>query len=415
MKNKFLLSAMFLIFFIGLYIPASYSQNPCPGIPTIDYAGKTYNTVAIGDQCWLKENLDVGTMILGSQYPSNNGIIEKYCYNNDLANCSTYGGFYPWDEAMQYINTAAAQGICPAGWHIPTYSELQTLATTLSNNSNALKAVGQGTDGGAGTNTSGFSALLAGYCNYLSPYFANLGYLTYFWSSTEDGAFAYIMSLYYSDSNFDFYEAGTALRYSVRCLNDNYPSPVELGLFIAVPNGRTVQLNWETKTEKNSDKFNVERKTIGNDWGLIGSVKAAVLSNSPKQYSYIDKNLQSGKYQYRLKMIDNDGTFEYSKVIETEVTTPKNFELSQNFPNPWNPSTKINYNLPFDSKVTLEVYNITGERISQLVNEEQSAGYYSVDFGSSKLSSGVYFYRITALDKVIGNNFSAIKKMILIK
>ena len=114
-------------------------------------------------------------------------------------------------------------------------------------------------------------------------------------------------------------------------------------------------------------------------------------------------------------MIDNDGTFEYSKVIETEVTTPKNFELSQNFPNPWNPSTKINYNLPFDSKVTLEVYNITGERISQLVNEEQSAGYYSVDFGSSKLSSGVYFYRITALDKVIGNNFSAIKKMILIK
>jgi photosystem II stability/assembly factor-like uncharacterized protein len=190
--------------------------------------------------------------------------------------------------------------------------------------------------------------------------------------------------------------------------------PVELSSFASIVMGRDVSLNWETKTE-NSDKFNIERKTIGTDWGLIGSVKAPVLNNSPKQYSFTDKNLQSGKYQYRLKMIDNDGTFEYSNVIETEVTTPKNFELSQNFPNPWNPTTKINYNLPNDSRVTLEVYNITGARVSQLVNEEQSAGYYSVDFGSSNLSSGVYFYRITAMDRATGNNFSAIKKMILLK
>ena len=156
----------------------------------------------------------------------------------------------------------------------------------------------------------------------------------------------------------------------------------------------------------------------GNDnliWTNVGSIKAAVLSNSPKQYSFLDKNLQSGKYQYRLKMIDNNGTFEYSKLIETEVVQPKNFELCQNYPNPFNPSTKINYSLPFDSKVNLEVYNITGERICELVNEEQSAGYYSVDFGSSRLSSGVYFYRITAVDKATGNNFSAIKKMILLK
>lgn len=196
---------------------------------------------------------------------------------------------------------------------------------------------------------------------------------------------------------------------------EDLPLPVELSSFVSNVNGRDINLNWATQTEKNSDKFNIERKTTGTDWGLIGSIKATVLSNSPKQYSYTDKNLQSGKYLYRLKMIDNDGTFEYSKVIETEVSVPKDFELSQNFPNPWNPSTKINYTVPSDSKVILEVYNITGERISQLVNEDQAAGYYSVGFGSSNLSSGVYFYRITTVDKATGNNFSAIKKMIMLK
>ena len=91
------------------------------------------------------------------------------------------------------------------------------------------------------------------------------------------------------------------------------------------------------------------------------------------------------------------------------------YSLSQNYPNPFNPSTKISYSLPSDSRVTLEVYNITGKRISQLVNQEQPAGNYSVDFGSSKLSSGIYFYRITAVNKANGNNFLAIKKMILLK
>jgi hypothetical protein len=193
--------------------------------------------------------------------------------------------------------------------------------------------------------------------------------------------------------------------------------PVELSSFTSVINGRNVQLSWGTKTEKNSNKFDVEKMNtaIGSSWVNVGSVKAAVLSNSPKQYSFTDKNLQAGKYQYRLKMIDNDGSFEYSKIVETEVATPKNFELSQNYPNPFNPSTRIDYQVPVDAKVILEVYNIAGQKVSELVNQEQSAGYYTVDFGSSKLSSGVYIYRIVASDKATGNNFSSIKKMMLLK
>jgi photosystem II stability/assembly factor-like uncharacterized protein len=195
--------------------------------------------------------------------------------------------------------------------------------------------------------------------------------------------------------------------------------PVELSSLTSVSSGRTIQLNWSTKTEKNSNKFNVERKTTTADWETTGSVKASALSNSSKQYSFTDNKLQSGKYQYRLKMIDNDGSFRYSNIIETDVALPKVFDLSQNYPNPFNPSTKINYTLPSDSKVTLEVYNLTGQKVVQLVSENQSAGYYTVDFNSSSikktLSSGVYFYRLNASGKLDGANFSSIKKMILIK
>src|SRR5664280_148529 len=178
-------------------------DRTCPGTPTVIYSGKTYNTVQIGTQCWLKENLDVGTMIDSMANPSNNGAIEKYCYGNNPANCTTYGGLYQWNEAMQYVTTEKAKGICPTGWHIPTYAELQTLSTAVGgryDGGNSLKAVGQGTGSGAGTNTSGFSALLAGLRVY-DGYFYNLGVYSTFWSSTEDIALGAIdLYLYHGDS-----------------------------------------------------------------------------------------------------------------------------------------------------------------------------------------------------------------------
>jgi hypothetical protein len=201
------------------------------------------------------------------------------------------------------------------------------------------------------------------------------------------------------------------------------PLPVELSSFATKIQGRNIQLNWQTKTEKNSNKFEIERMNSGGNinnsiWQSVGSVKAADLSNSTKQYSFTDNNLQKGKYQYRLKMIDNDGTFEYSNVVEADVALPNNFELSQNYPNPFNPTTRINYSLPFDSNVSLDIYNIVGEKVAQLVNQEQAAGYYSVDFNSSvvkSLSSGVYLYRIHAVNNSLGKDFSSIKKMIMLK
>ena len=411
-----------LLSLLFLFYSNSYCQKPCTALPTVVYEGKTYNTVRIGDQCWLKENLDVGKLVLGSVNQTNNDTIEKYCYNNIPANCTTYGGLYQWGEAVAYTNGASNEtspspafsgnirGICPPGWHIPTSAEFTILATTVGGNAYSLKEIGQD---GASTNTSGFSALLSGYRDiyYYNPNFFELDTSSNFWTSSETYSLTANYMFMYGDDNSIYQDPNLVKRlgFSVRCLYDEYPCPVELGLLTAVSNERTIRLNWETKTEKNSNKFDVERKAIGNDWGLVVSVKAAVLSNSPKQYSYTDKNLQSGKYQYRLKMIDNDGTFQYSSIVEAEVAVPQNYELNQNFPNPFNPNTVISYSLPLASYVKLIVYNTLGQAVKVLENGYQNAGSYSVNFNATELPSGTYYFKIEA------GQFSQIKKMMLLK
>ena len=186
----------------------------------IRYEGKTYNTVLIGEQCWLKENLDIGTMITG--WPDNNGVIEKYCYDNLPANCETYGGLYMWGEAMKYVTNEGAQGICPTGWHIPTEAQYLELITFVNNNGNELKREDQGNGSGQGTNTSGFSGLLAGGKGYSGgPYYA-LGEWGSFWMSKGNtSSYAYTMQLM-SDTNIINTHSGTMVSWgmSVRCIKD---------------------------------------------------------------------------------------------------------------------------------------------------------------------------------------------------
>jgi uncharacterized protein (TIGR02145 family) len=207
-------------------------ERYCIETPTVTYAGKTYNTIQIGTQCWLKENLDVGTMILVNQEATNNSVIEKYCYNDDPNNCNVYGGLYQWAEALQYKNGATntnstnpvfggnVQGICPSGWHIPSKADFEELRTTVNGNSNSLKAVGQVSGGEEGMNTSGFSALLAGY-RYFSSKFNSIGYYTFFWSSTElYNNISYYMYLLYHNSNLILSYNYKSNGFSVRCVKD---------------------------------------------------------------------------------------------------------------------------------------------------------------------------------------------------
>ncbi len=188
------------------------------------------------------------------------------------------------------------------------------------------------------------------------------------------------------------------------------PLPVELAFFAGTLNGNNVELRWRTETELNNYGFYIERAIENSDWLAIGFVEGHGNSNSPKQYNYSDNDINlSGEYYYRLKQIDNDGTFEYSDVVTVTVGVPVLYSISQNYPNPFNPETRIDYTLPEQQNVSLRVYNMLGELVRELVNEVKPAGTYTVTFDGSDLPSGIYVYRIQT------EGFSENKKMTLLK
>ncbi|MFA6980801.1 MAG: T9SS type A sorting domain-containing protein [Ignavibacteriaceae bacterium] len=199
----------------------------------------------------------------------------------------------------------------------------------------------------------------------------------------------------------------------------NQPLPVELTSFNSSVNGKAVNLTWKTATEINNYGFEVERirnEELGiKNWEKVGFVTGAGNSNSPKEYSFTDKSVTSGKYLYRLKQLDNDGQYSYSKEVEADLGTPTAFVLEQNYPNPFNPSTVIRYTLPFESNVKLIVYNLLGEVVKELVSETVSAGYQEVSFDAGKLSSGIYFYTLHATSLDGKQTYQSVKKMLLLK
>ncbi|HAB54019.1 MAG TPA: hypothetical protein DCE80_17880 [Ignavibacteriales bacterium] len=221
--------------------------------------------------------------------------------------------------------------------------------------------------------------------------------------------------------------------------NQYTPLPVVLTTFTASFAGSNVVLNWQTATEVNNYGFEVERTSPrpspyqgeggkhGRGWEKIGFVQGHGNSNSPKQYSFTDSNPPGGKIQYRLKQIDSDGKYEYSKVADVNIDVPTQFALEQNYPNPFNPTTKIKYSVPSftlrqaqsDIHVTLKVYDVLGREVATLVDEEKRPGLYEVEWnGSDKPSgvsskggyaSGVYFYKIQV------GNCTAVRKMLLLR
>ncbi len=157
------------------------------------------------------------------------------------------------------------------------------------------------------------------------------------------------------------------------------------------------------------------------EWEKIGFVKSEDNSTTLKNYSYSDLTVKAGsKYKYRLKQIDNNGNFSYSREIEVIANFPQSWTLNQNYPNPFNPGTVISYQLPVSSKVTLKVYDILGNEIETLVNQEEETGFHSVNFNAAGLSSGIYFYRLNAVpagqaETNAGEVFSETKSMVLVK
>ena len=195
--------------------------------------------------------------------------------------------------------------------------------------------------------------------------------------------------------------------------SDENALPVKLVSFNAIVEKNNVTLNWTTASEINNAGFDVERKSLssGKDtWTKIGFVEGNGTTNETKNYTFIDRKLKTGKYNYRLVQRDynNRGVEHFLSDLVT-VGVPTKYNISQNYPNPFNPITRIDYSLPFDSKVSLQIFDALGREVVTLVNDYQNAGYYTIDFNASNLASGIYFYRMLAGD------FSAIKKMVVIK
>jgi len=192
------------------------------------------------------------------------------------------------------------------------------------------------------------------------------------------------------------------------------PLPVVISSFTASVEKNNVRLNWTTEYEINNSGFRIERKNIKeNVWQEIWFVAGHGTSNEPHSYSFEDKKLQVSTYKYRLKQIDYNGSYEYFELpADVVIESPQTFNITQNYPNPSNPKSKIDYEIPVASKVSIKLFDILGQEIYIIVNEIKEAGYYTVLFDGTSLASGVYLYRIIVEGK---QNFSKTLKMILVK
>jgi hypothetical protein len=186
--------------------------------------------------------------------------------------------------------------------------------------------------------------------------------------------------------------------------------PVELTSFTSAVDGNKVILSWSTASELNNQGFEIQRSTQGNEFATIGFVAGHGTTTEAKTYRFVDVDLTAGKYIYRLKQVDFNGTFSYSDVVNVDVTSlPIQFELAQNYPNPFNPSTTIKFSIPQSSNVTLKIFNTLGQEVSTLINQNMESGVHTINFDASQLNSGIYFYRLDA------DQFSQVRKMTLIK
>ena len=192
------------------------------------------------------------------------------------------------------------------------------------------------------------------------------------------------------------------------------PLPVELASFSASITDDGIKLDWQTETEVNNYGFKIERQigsqqSSADNWEEIGFMEGYGNSNSPKEYSFIDINISGGKYSYRLKQIDNDGTFTYSNVVNIDANTLLQYALEQNYPNPFNPSTQIKFTLPEAAQVTVKIFNVLGQEVAVLVNKRMEGGTHEVNFDATGLNSGIYLYRIES------GNFFSVKKMTMLR
>jgi hypothetical protein len=217
---------------------------------------------------------------------------------------------------------------------------------------------------------------------------------------------------------------GTFGQYYLSGNSVNNPLPVEMDNFVATTIKNEVILDWATGHEMNNDRFEIQRAVLNSDasskdfafsnFETIGTIKSKGNSNLAQSYKFNDKNLQAGRYAYRLKQIDFNGNYTYFLLNnEVSVNLPTKFVVNQNYPNPFNPVTNISFEMPFDGLVKLVVFDNLGREVKTLINENVSAGYHKTEFNAVNLPSGIYFYRINAVTGT--QTYEKVFKMMLVK
>jgi hypothetical protein len=309
-------------------------------------------------------------------------VIEEIIFNGYL-----YANNYPW------------WAITPMGTVNPVTGSASAIFTQVSNN--YLQGIAYSYNQESGTLTNGWIQRTLGTTATVDlKNSLGLGWFAIGVFDWDNGTSYYVHFQGWAEANKPY----LTVKYT-------YIVPVELTSFTATSLQNEVTLKWITATETNNQGFEIERASASpiQDWIKVGYVAGFGTTTEPKSYSFTDSKLETGNYSYRLKQIDFDGTVTYSEEVNVEVEIPLVYALEQNYPNPFNPSTTIKYSISEDGFVKLLVYNLLGEEVTTLVNNEQKAGRYEVVFDASKLSSGVYLYRLES------KNFLSIKKMLLIK
>jgi len=298
---------------------------------SLNYGGQVYRTIQIGNQCWMKENLNIGLHISTAESQHNNGIIEKYCWGVNETNCDIYGGLYQWDEMMQYVNTVGAQGICPTGWHIPSDADWCYLSTFLDAGVNCNNTGALGTDAGGklketglthwlspnagATNESGFTSLPGGHRTWTATS-ADINRWAYYWTSNNiDGSTAWNWQCYYWMPNIYRYSNNKIFGQSVRCLNDdefNQSPSVPSNPFPpdgSVNHNFIITFSWScSDPESDPLTFDILLDTIAEP----ETVLISNISNS--SFTITDSLSALTTYYWKIIAHDNDGGLTYGEI-----------------------------------------------------------------------------------------------------
>ena len=409
----------------GLIYSTDGGQN-FTTIPASTFGGSNVNSVACGKNGHIFVGVTNGGIWRSTDYGATftNTALQTYTiveikvdkFNSDIiyagaSSTSLNGFFISTDDGVTFGTSTNSVNV----WEIlQTSTNEHYIATTSS-----PYAFDKSTDGGLTWTTMGYQpAAMRGAALDLieNIYISGNGGV---FKSTNGGATFVNHNLAFSTNEMLTYDykilvcATGTTNGGVWVYSDTSLIPVELSSFTATSNNDKVELNWITATELNNSGFEIERIsrlfTSGQMWEKIGFVPGFGTTTESCAYKFVDDNLENGKYSYRLKQIDFNGSYTYSNTIEVIVNQPYKYSLEQNYPNPFNPSTIIKYSIPSSSTVQLKVFNILGEEVETLVNEVKSAGNHEINFDANNLPSGIYFYTLKT------GKFVQTRKMILIR